>query len=107
MYDAFYRMHKAYHSKYSYNPSLIIGNKNLKNTALMKYANESLKKSIRKIQDRYNKDTNYKLKKNINRELTRMNHVNSDAHFILDVTIFSGICLGLLSTYLVNYFMNR
>lgn len=107
MYDACCRLHKAYHLKHSYNPGLIIGNKNLKNSALMKYANESLKKSIRKIQDRYNKDTKYKLKKHLNRELTRMNHVNDDAHSILDVTIFSGIWVGLLSTYLVHYFMNR
>ena len=107
MYDACCKLHKAYNSKYSYNLSLIIANVNFKNSALMKYANESLKNSIRKIQDSYNNDANHKLKKIVNDELILMNHVNDDAHSILDVTIFSGIWVGLLSTYLVYYFTNR
>jgi hypothetical protein len=109
MYAACCTLYKAYHSKYSYNPnlSLIITNENLKNNDLMKYANESLKNSIRKIEDSYNKETNYKLKKTINHELNCANHVNDDVHSVLDVTIFSGLCVGFLSTYLVYYFMNR
>ena len=108
MYDAFYKLHKSYHSKYAYNPSLIITtNKNFKNGSAMKSANEILKKSIRKIQDSYSEDATYKLKKIIHDELNGVKHVNNETHFILDVTFFSGICAGLLSTYLVYYFANR
>jgi hypothetical protein len=106
MYDAYCKFHKAYYSNYSYNPSLIITNEKLKNTALIKYANESLIKSIRKMEDSY-KDENYKVKKIMNRELKWTNCVNADAHFISDVSIFCGVWAGLLSTYLVYYFTNR
>jgi len=112
MYDTYCRFHKAYHSKYSYNPrysynpSLIITNEKLKNTALMKYANESLIKSIRKMEDSY-KDDNYKVKKIVNRELKWTNCVNADTHSIPYVSIFYGAWAGLLSTYLVYYFTNR
>jgi hypothetical protein len=80
--------------------------KRFKNNFFMKYANESLLKSIRKIEYNY-KDTNHKIKKIINDELVAMNPVNSETHSILHAIIFSGMYVSLLSTYLVYYFTNR
>ena len=136
MYDTYLKLQNTQSSKYSYNPHLISTNENFtsfhisnlksirfmprvtfrkpgflnakrcKNNLFMKYANESLVKSIRKIEDNY-KDTNHKIKKIINDELVAVNPVNSETHSILHVIIFSGMCASLLSTYLVYYFTNR
>jgi len=107
MYDACCKLHKSYHSKYFYNPTLIINNENFKNSSLMRSVNESLKKSIIKIKDSYSEKSKDKFKKIINAEINGVKHINSDTHSILDVTIFSGIWVGLLSTYLVYYFINK
>jgi hypothetical protein len=62
--------------------SFAILDKNGKNKALMEYANESLKKSIRKIEDRY-KDPSYKIKNNIADALKDKSQCNSSSSFIL------------------------
>jgi hypothetical protein len=54
----------------------------IKHIALMEYANESLKKTIRKIEDRY-KDPSYKIKMIIADALKDKTQCNSGSSFIL------------------------
>lgn len=63
MYDICRRIYSSYFLKsfYKYKPVINLKLNAIKNDALMEYARESLKKSIRKIEDIY-KDPNYKLK---------------------------------------------
>jgi hypothetical protein len=62
MYDIYLKLKRVYYLKPKLNHIVNANHFSLiKNEALMEYANESLKKSIRKIEDRY-KDPNYKIK---------------------------------------------
>ena len=62
----------------AYNANVTV-NKNGKNKALMEYADESLKKSIKKIEDRY-KDPSYKIKKIIAHALKDKTKCNIAVH---------------------------
>jgi len=77
MYNIIYKAHNStyYKSCEKYPPDF-------KHVALMEYANESLKKSIRKIEDRY-KDPSYKIKKIIADALKYKTQCNSGSSFIL------------------------
>jgi hypothetical protein len=62
MYDIYLKLKRVYNLNLYYNPTAYVKQHSLiKNDALIEYANSSLKKSIRKIEDRY-KDPNYKIK---------------------------------------------
>lgn len=62
MCDIYRKLYNSYYlnRKFSYKPVISLKPVDLKNEELIKYANESLKKSIRRIEDRY-KDPNYKI----------------------------------------------
>ena len=89
MYDTYLKLKHIYYLNPKYKPHLVTNHFSLiKNDALMEYANESLKKSIRKIEDRY-KDPNYKIKNMVSHAI--INNVNDSKQkcvrpFILGAT---------------------
>ena len=100
MYDIYLKLKKYYYLNPKYNHSLTFKNSSfIKNQALIEYANESLKKSIRKIEDRY-KDPNYKIKSVVADAI--FNHVDDSQQKCTRPFILGATYCFLLLLYINN-----
>lgn len=104
MYDVAIKLYKEYKIQLNKSPIVIPKKPDNKvqqfNSKLKKYANESLKKSIQKIEDMY-KDPNYKIKLIVNRALNDNNQNNIKNSF----NLFAGATILSYSLYLVYSFV--
>ena len=100
MYDIYLKLKKCYYLKPKYNHTINAKNGSfIKNHELIKYANESLKKSIKKIEDRY-KDPNYKIKNMVADAL--FNNVNDSQQKRASPFILGATYCFLLLLYINN-----
>ena len=109
MYEAFNKLYKTYNAKIV-KPNVVVRN-NLDmpvNSKLKNYASESLKKSIKKIEDQY-KDPNYKFKliaaKAFNDDKSNNKKNNKNNNNTIEIII--GATTISFSLYLVYSFMKR
>jgi len=105
MYDIMSKLYKTYNYAAKIEPTTIVARNNSKrgslfNRKLNQYANESIKKSIQKMEDMY-KDPNYKNKLIVAKAFNGKTN-NSDVF-----KLFAGATTISLSLYLVYSFMKR
>jgi len=103
MYDIMSKLYKSYNANITARTVLARNKKNIPslfNDKLKEYINESLKKSIKKIEDQH-KDPNYKNK------IIVAKAFNSKTNNINVFKLFAGATTISLSLYLVYSFMKR
>jgi hypothetical protein len=110
MYDIMSKFYKSYNAKTT--AMLVVKRNNpnapsLCNDKLKEYVNESLKKSIQKIEDTH-KDPDYKTKLIVAKAFNdNKNNNNNNNNNIATFKLFAGATTISLSLYLVYSFMKR